>query len=342
MGRCPEVAGRSAEASASAQHSPTWLTAETPCKMHLYPRLWILTFLLQAASALEIEDIQMPKTRFDANEGDRLLVPCSFKADETVQSSDLRLEWGVIMEPSGSYRPIYRVVGSMLEPITEPNPYEGRAQMFISLIPKGNCSLVLQPVLARDAGQYELRLYSQGEMTVNGQKVVVAVHSGKAPGPLKEMKTGTASVKDRTLEGVNGDTCREFSNFDKHLMTLTKGINSVSTRTGVSTLGLEIVAGVVTGILLVGTVAGILFCCYLYKGLKALRKGKSRRQKCRKYCRKSKHRRPRTEDPVTREEEVFQVETPEPTMSSLPEQGEHQRASDTNSTLYGFDMLQSN
>ncbi|XP_069788603.1 uncharacterized protein [Narcine bancroftii] len=309
--------------------------------MFLYPLLWIVTFLPQAASALDIEEIQIPKTRFEANKGDRLLIPCSFKTDEDVQSANLRLEWGVISEPNGYYRPIYRVMGSVLEPVSEPNSYEGRAQMFISLIPKGNCSLVLQPVLTSDSGQYELRLYSEGEVTMNGQKVVVMVSDGKdaASSWLKSTKKATTLAKERMLQEVNLESCEEFVNFDKHLMTLTKGIKSVSTNTGVSTVGLEVIAGVVTGILLVGTVVGIVLCCYFYKGLKRLKQEKPKHQKHAKRRKKYKPHVPCHQEPVIRQEkEVLKVETPDLTWSSSPvDQGPYYLASDTNSTLLGSD-----
>ncbi|XP_078277767.1 uncharacterized protein LOC144605944 [Rhinoraja longicauda] len=292
----------------------------------------------------------MPRTRFEANEGDRLLIPCSFKADEDIQSNNLRLEWGVINLPSGTYRPIYRVVGSMLEPVPEPNPFEGRAQMFISLIPLGNCSLVLQPTLAQDSGLYELRLYSEGEMTVNGQKVEVVVANGRdtSPASPKVSKKSMLPTKSRSEELVNLEQpCSDMANFDRRLMSLTQGIKSVSTKTGVSTLGLEIIAGVVTGILLLGTVAGVVLCCSYHRGLKSKKLDKSKSQshhKAKRHRHRS-HRRPsRGDEPEeSQEEEVLKIHTPDPTTSSSPmEPAGYQMASDTNSTLFGFDMANSN
>ncbi|XP_032899818.1 uncharacterized protein LOC116987678 [Amblyraja radiata] len=339
--------GRAGAASPPSQRRPTWLRARTLCKMH--PPLWIITvFLPAAATALDIEDIQMPKTKFVANEGDRLLIPCSFKADEDIQSNNLRLEWGVIKMPSGTYRAIYRVVGSVLEPVPEPNPYEGRAQMFISLIPRGNCSLVLQPLLARDTGLYELRLYSEGEMTVNGQKVEIIVDTGRGVTPAlpKALKKSTLPPKERSEEEVNLEPCSDMDKFDRRLMSLTKGIKSVSTKTGVSTLGLEIIAGVVTGILLFGTVAGVVLCCHYHKGLKSLKFDRSSpHRKARRHRRRSHRHSHAAEEPAAaqQEEEVLKIQTPDPTTSSSPmEPSGYQVASDTNSTLFGFDMANSN
>ncbi|GCC19882.1 hypothetical protein chiPu_0018597 [Chiloscyllium punctatum] len=298
--------------------------------------------------ALAIQDVQIPKTNFEVNEGDRLFIPCSFKTDEDIQLNNLRLEWGAITGSSGYYRPIYRVVGSVLEPITEPNPYEGRAQMFISLIPKGNCSLVLQPIIATDAGQYELRLYSEGEVTVNGQKVNVVVtnrkgantwktNSGKESAAFKK-----ASMKHKA-EGNDIESCDQFDNFDKRLLTLTKGIKSVSIRTGVSTLGLEIIAGVVTAILLMGTIAGVVLCCYFYKAMKEFKK-KSEQRRRRKHHRRPNHCHHSEEDQTVQGEEVMlQVDTPDLTTSTSPlEQGGYQIVSDTNSSLNSFEMMNNN
>ncbi|XP_038673789.1 uncharacterized protein LOC119977179 isoform X1 [Scyliorhinus canicula] len=318
--------------------------------MHFYAQLWIFTLCLQAASALEVEDIQMPQTNFEVKEGDRLLIPCSFKTDEAVEFNNLRLEWGVITGPNNLYKPIYRVVGTVLEPITEPNPYEGRAQMFISLIPKGNCSLVLQSIVATDDGQYELKLYSDGEVTMNGQKISVVVTNGTGENShwrKENAGKANAAVRKSALkhkaEDEDTQSCGDFSDFDKRLLTLTKGINSISTRTGVSTLGLEIIAGVVTGILLMGTLAGIVLCCNFYKGVKDMKKCKREQRRRRRRRRRSFHC-PQTEEEqeVQNEEEVLQVETPDPTTSTSPlEQCGYQKVSDTNSSLYNFEMVNS-
>eukprot|EP00062_Callorhinchus_milii_P021672 gi/632978672/ref/XP_007906044.1/ PREDICTED: uncharacterized protein LOC103188037 [Callorhinchus milii] len=307
--------------------------------MHFNPGFGILVLWLRVAAALEVKDIHVPKGSLKVREGERLLIPCSFKTDENVRLSNLRVEWGIIQANNKTYRPIYRVADAMLEGLPEPNPYEGRAQMFISLIPSGNCSLVLQGMTGSDSGEYQVRFYADGQVTMS-QTVAVNVktegRNGRSDSLMSligysnnkkkllghttnEKKLLGHTTNEKELIGhtnnekeligdtnnekeVIGDTnnekeligytnnkkkpeanadhnCSEFAEFDKHLISLTKGISTISTRTGVSILGLEIIAGAITAILLMGSMVGVILCCHFYSGMRNLEKQKTQMEK---------------------------------------------------------------
>ncbi|KAJ1094122.1 hypothetical protein NDU88_007206 [Pleurodeles waltl] len=96
--------------------------------------------------------------------GSRLLIPCRFKTDSKAHPSELQVEWGVVKDADKWYTPVIRVLDSFVVPLPQPNSYAARAQMFLSLLPLGNCSLVINPVFSHDSGTYQVKVFFDGRL----------------------------------------------------------------------------------------------------------------------------------------------------------------------------------
>ncbi|XP_063310459.1 uncharacterized protein LOC134610965 isoform X2 [Pelobates fuscus] len=110
-------------------------------------------------SAIKIKNITLYTDELVVKSPSRLFIPCRFYADEQVGTNHFLLEWGLTPENSDNYTPILRLYDTILEYMENGN---SRAQVFVYLVPEGNCSLVINPTYTNDSGTYEIRL------TING------------------------------------------------------------------------------------------------------------------------------------------------------------------------------
>ncbi|XP_069476405.1 uncharacterized protein [Ambystoma mexicanum] len=139
-------------------------------------RLVYLSFVRKAwHQTLKIKSINLEKDVINAKRGSRLLIPCRYEMENGAHPSELQVEWGVVKAFNRWYSPVIRVLDSFVEPLPEPNSYADRAQMFLSLIPRGNCSLVLNPIFMHDSGTYQVKMYFDGQLYEKSPTVRVQV-----------------------------------------------------------------------------------------------------------------------------------------------------------------------
>ncbi|XP_069476516.1 neurofilament heavy polypeptide-like [Ambystoma mexicanum] len=160
--------------------------------------LWgccLLSFHLLTGSsqAVKIKSLSLNKGELEIEPGMRLLINCHYTTDKTVNPSEVKVEWGVIKGFHGPYTPVIRVLDSIVESLSEPSVYAERAQMFLSLIPKGNCSLIINPTSKNDSGIYQVKMFIEGHLYDKSPSVNVHVKR-------KEGEQGANHTESTTLQ----------------------------------------------------------------------------------------------------------------------------------------------
>ncbi|XP_029475234.1 uncharacterized protein LOC115100672 isoform X2 [Rhinatrema bivittatum] len=140
-------------------------------------------------AALQVRNLTILEKKMEVWNGTRLLIPCHFETNMPFAPRELRVEWRV-SKLNASHLPILRIIDTMVEPVPQPNDYNSRAQMYVSHIPDGNCSLVINPVHQNDSGTYEVQLSTNSETEADQTQqveIVVSERKDTLPGPGEDL-----------------------------------------------------------------------------------------------------------------------------------------------------------
>ncbi|KAE8599783.1 hypothetical protein XENTR_v10017324 [Xenopus tropicalis] len=103
---------------------------------------WFITLglflIFPTMSAADISNITLYRNLIELKVNSWNMIPCTFSSNSTINPEQLYLEWG------GSTKS------------------RNRFKVFPSLLPRGNCSLVINPAKSMDWGTYSVRLSTDG------------------------------------------------------------------------------------------------------------------------------------------------------------------------------------
>ncbi|XP_069476518.1 uncharacterized protein [Ambystoma mexicanum] len=139
--------------------------------------VWACCLLsLHLLSAVKIKNLELYEDKVAVKTEDRLLIRCHYETDGVVPPGAVRAEWDVIKADDGLHLPVIRALDSLVVPLSQPNPYAERAQMFLSLLPNKNCSLVINPTLEDDSGTYQVKMFLDDEPYKEAPSIHVHVY----------------------------------------------------------------------------------------------------------------------------------------------------------------------
>lgn len=145
------------------------------------------------ASALKIVNVTLSTDTLVVKSPSRLLVLCHFYTDQPITGNDLLLEWAMTPEKKKDDISILRLYDNVLDPIQSHNK---RAQVFVSLVPEGNCSLVINPTCVSDSGIYEVRLTLDGVLYFPNPIIKIQVLKDHRSNVVDECKAADAKAKN--------------------------------------------------------------------------------------------------------------------------------------------------
>ncbi|KAE8595889.1 hypothetical protein XENTR_v10015901 [Xenopus tropicalis] len=97
------------------------------------------------------------------------------------------LEWGKISEDDGKYTPLIQLNSDGVKTFSEDSK---KYELFVPLVRKGNCTLVIKPTGATDNGAYEVWMTLDGELYESLSRTRITVSGGsRALGSRAEAPT---------------------------------------------------------------------------------------------------------------------------------------------------------
>ncbi|OCT75501.1 hypothetical protein XELAEV_18030681mg [Xenopus laevis] len=128
----------------------------------------------QPASALKRFTLFRHKLTLKAHT--RNLIPCRFYADHAIDPSVLQLEWGKVPVGGGKYTPLIHLYGEKEQTFHENS---NKYQLFVSLVPTGNCTLIINPTETTDSGVYEFMMKVDDIVFMPASKIKIDVLEAK-------------------------------------------------------------------------------------------------------------------------------------------------------------------
>ncbi|KAE8592484.1 hypothetical protein XENTR_v10018771 [Xenopus tropicalis] len=131
-----------------------------PKRPFVFMMLMVIALLLtcQPASAVKHITLFRHKLTFTAHTWN--LIPCMFYSDNAVDPATLQLEWGKVPVGGGKYTPLIHLNSDGVRTFHENSE---KYQLFVSLVPSGNCTLAINPTETTDSGTYEFFMLVNGE-----------------------------------------------------------------------------------------------------------------------------------------------------------------------------------
>ncbi|XP_041433503.1 uncharacterized protein LOC121398374 [Xenopus laevis] len=141
--------------------------------------LIIIGMLIQScncAPAMQIRNFKVLQTHLTLKPGTRRLVPCKFLPVHPLDMTKVKLEWGKLSLEEGRYTPIIQLNSEGIRR----NPEIGhRFGLFVPLVKKGNCTLIIDPVDAKDTGVYEVWMALDGSLHEAYPKTTITISDQK-------------------------------------------------------------------------------------------------------------------------------------------------------------------
>ncbi|XP_072273698.1 uncharacterized protein [Pyxicephalus adspersus] len=227
--------------------------------VRMFIRLLSLFLFLKVPSGAEIQNVQVHCHTLNAEEGQHLLIPCTFQVDEPLGDNQVELEWSVIYEVKNIYEPIIRLNDHMFLPVKNPNR---RAWINLPGVRMGNCSLVISPVSFRDSGIYRVRIAINGEEFPGAATINVHIFKSHQARALNQQNDQEPqSRKANETDGEDEDP----ENVIRWIEMFIRAMDKKS-----YLLYLKIAGGILVSLLLVNIVARIFFGCCIYQLVRKL------------------------------------------------------------------------
>eukprot|EP00079_Xenopus_tropicalis_P036559 XP_017950330.1 PREDICTED: uncharacterized protein LOC105947592 [Xenopus tropicalis] len=113
-------------------------------------------------TAVKVQNLTLFKPKLTLQLNTRNVIPCSFYTERLLNPLKVELEWGKIPVGKSEYKPLIRLSGNHVK---NPSPdLMDLYDLFVSEIPRGNCSLVIRHTKTEDSGTYMVRLKVKGKL----------------------------------------------------------------------------------------------------------------------------------------------------------------------------------
>ncbi|KAE8599781.1 hypothetical protein XENTR_v10017322 [Xenopus tropicalis] len=124
---------------------------------------WFITLglflIFPTMSAADISNITLYRNLTELKVNSWNMIPCTFSSNSTINPEQLYLEWVKTIDGGKSFIPLVGLFGTNQGGSTKSR---NRFKVFPSLLPRGNCSLVINPAKSMDWGTYSVRLSTDG------------------------------------------------------------------------------------------------------------------------------------------------------------------------------------
>ncbi|KAE8595713.1 hypothetical protein XENTR_v10015856 [Xenopus tropicalis] len=186
---------------------PSCGSAMGPKRLFIFLMLMVIGLLpcCETTSAIKHVTLFQHKLTFTAHT--RNLIPCMFYPEHPINPAVLRLEWGKVPEDGGKYTPLIHLYSDRVETFPENSD---KYQLFVSLVPSGNCSLIIDPTETTDSGTYEFWMSLNDKVYKPAAKIRIEVLEEKKTsqsrsivqkkGKKEEMTTKTAPTTTTTVK----------------------------------------------------------------------------------------------------------------------------------------------
>ncbi|OCT95623.1 hypothetical protein XELAEV_18013311mg [Xenopus laevis] len=156
---------------------------------------------------MKTRNLNVLQTHLTLKPGTRSLVPCKFLPVHPIDMTKIKLEWGKLSLEEGKYTPLIQLNS---EGIRRHPEIDHRFGLFVPLVKKGNCTLIIDSIDAKDTGVYEVWMaldgrlheaYPKTKTTISDQKQ--ASGASRANVKLTVMAT---SIMSTTAETASNQT----------------------------------------------------------------------------------------------------------------------------------------
>ncbi|XP_041423312.1 uncharacterized protein LOC108719844 isoform X3 [Xenopus laevis] len=121
----------------------------------------LLVYCCDSTPALNITKFTLFRHEMTLQTNVSALIPCMFQSDQPIDPVLLELQWGKIPVDGGRYTPLIFMYGDGIKILLET---KHKYDLFDSLLPTGNCTLIITPNSMADSGIYEVYLKVNGEI----------------------------------------------------------------------------------------------------------------------------------------------------------------------------------
>ncbi|XP_031760398.1 uncharacterized protein LOC101730511 [Xenopus tropicalis] len=175
----------------------------------------ILTHHCDCAPVLKIKNFDVLHHHLTLRPNTRSLIPCKFAAVRPIDATKMVIEWGKISGDDGKYIPLIQLNSDGVKTFSEDGK---KYELFVPLVRKGNCTLVIKPTGATDNGAYEVWMTLDGELYESFSRTRITVSGGsralgsRAESPTTKM-TPTAIKNAAAMNSKEPIGVKNSSNF---------------------------------------------------------------------------------------------------------------------------------
>ncbi|OCT75570.1 hypothetical protein XELAEV_18030752mg [Xenopus laevis] len=168
-----------------------------------YPRSLISTSIItglflmcfHTTSAVKIQNFTLFGEKMVLKAHTRNIIPCMFHTRHLLKPRIVQMEWGKIPAGTLDYTPLLRLYGDHVKLAS--SDLGAKYQIFPSLVPRGNCSMVINSMDATDSGTYQVRLTVKGILYEPIPSIRIQVVTQQQAIPQKGPRKVKAKVKKK-------------------------------------------------------------------------------------------------------------------------------------------------
>ncbi|KAE8604377.1 hypothetical protein XENTR_v10014691 [Xenopus tropicalis] len=171
--------------------------------------LEIFLLFFGTTSAVNVENFSLFKPKLILKAHTTNIIPCAFHTRRPLNPLKVQLEWGVIPTGERDYKPLVHLFGDHVN--TASPELNEKYKLFIPLVAKGNCSLVINPTNIEDSGTYQVKLIIKEKVyePLSSIKIKVVDHPKAKSRAAKPMKEATAIIPAETTKAPNTNAPKE-------------------------------------------------------------------------------------------------------------------------------------
>ncbi|OCT73941.1 uncharacterized protein LOC108719859 [Xenopus laevis] len=136
----------------------------------------ILMQTCNSAPVKKIRNLNLLHHHLTVKPNTRSLVPCKFLPVLPIDATKMTLEWGKISKDSGQYTPLIILNSDGVKTFPETSR---KYDLFVPLVSKGNCTLIISPTDATDSGVYEVLITLDGQLYESLSRTRITVSDRK-------------------------------------------------------------------------------------------------------------------------------------------------------------------
>ncbi|XP_041421704.1 microtubule-associated protein RP/EB family member 1-like [Xenopus laevis] len=147
-------------------------------KPFVFMMLMVIALLPSCQPASAVKRITLFRHKMTLKADSRNLIPCMFYPDHAIDPAVLQLEWGKIPVGGGEYTPLIHLSNGRVQTFHDNSR---KYQLFVSLVPSGNCTLVIDDTDTSDGGTYELWMSVNKVVYKPASKIKIDILDDKKP-----------------------------------------------------------------------------------------------------------------------------------------------------------------